>query len=86
MNRVLQSRTTVLQERVLCLVLTHGLWPARTAGGGGGGSGSGQARASFGNFFTDDTIGIKVSPVRHSSRRAALRRAALRRVQACAFC
>jgi hypothetical protein len=48
------------------------VWPARTAGGGGGGSGSGQARASFGNFFTDDTIGIKVSPVRHSSRRAPL--------------
>ncbi len=61
-----------MASAVLCLVLTHGVWPARTAGGGGGGSGSGQARASFGNFFTDDTIGIKVSPVRHSSRRAPL--------------
>lgn len=41
------------------------LCPARTAGGGGGSGSGGQARASFGNFFTDDTIGIKVSPVRH---------------------
>ena len=46
---------------------------ARTAASGGGGGG--QPRGNL-NFFTDDTIGIKVSPVRQAAgcrpERAAL--------------